>query len=417
MENDELNVAQEEQQVEQDVQEEQVQEEQAPQDETPMGQEAEEAVHADQDGEISNRDKLEFYKRDLKTILIYCTIGWTIAFIGFIILNINNSLLWILPVTMIPAGIVCIIPVYRKISRGSTIKGVWVDVEIETTYEDGHKERRADFGGSLGATLLYLIPVILKSILCVFMLPFIILHRAFMIFKLSKEFGEQKQSYKWLGFTGAAMVYFIVGLVLWGTGSMSGLGTGRKVKDDFKDKPEEKTAIINAVKDYMYTHKHKADTSYFYVEYDQTTKTYKFKVKEGEEQNFDSSYSKVLEAGHVYTINVDTKAMTVDGADLSTRYSGNTLTEVQRDLTYLCPLLAIPFDEMAANPDKVAIQDYMPNLYDVKYVNGDTEIVFTINGGMQFIKPLYSISSYTLKDSILGYSLRYEYVGEESMFD
>ena len=59
----------------------------------------------------------------------------------------------------------------------------------------------------------------------------------------------------------------------------------------------------------------------------------------------------------------------------------------------------------------------MPNLYDVKYVNGNTEIVFTINGGMKFVEPLYSISSYTLKDSILGYSLRYEYIGEESMFD
>ena len=318
---------------------------------------------------------------------------------------------------MIPAGIICIIPVYRKLRRGSSIRGVWVDVEIVTTYKDGHKERQADFGGSLGMTLLGLIPVILKSLLCVFLLPFIILHRTFMIFKLSKELGEQKKSYKWLGFTGAAMVYFIVGLVLWGTGSLSGLGTGRKVKDDFKDKPEEKTAIINAVKDYMYTHKHKANTSYYYVEYDQNTKTYKFKVKEGEEQNFDSSYSKVLEAGHVYTINVDTKEMTVDGQPLSSRYSGDKLTEAERDLTYLCPLLAIPFDDMVANLDKVAIQDYMPNLYDVKYSNGKTEVVFTINGGMKFIEPLYSISSYSLKDSILGYSLRYEYIGEDSMFE
>ena len=45
------------------------------------------------DDELSTREKYEFYKRDLKTLLIYCTIGWTVAFIGFVILNINNSLL------------------------------------------------------------------------------------------------------------------------------------------------------------------------------------------------------------------------------------------------------------------------------------------------------------------------------------
>ncbi len=358
------------------------------------------------DDELSAREKYEFYKRDLKTLLIYCTIGWTVAFIGFVILNINNSLLWILPITMIPAAIICIIPVYKKISRGHSIKGVWVDVERVTTYEDGHKTREADFSASLGATLLGLIPVIIKSIVCVFMLPFLLVHRALKVFKLSKELEEKKEGIIYLALTGAAAVYFIVGLVLWGTGSTSGLGTGRKVKDDYKGQNDVKKVIINDCKEYMINHNHESFTSYYEVKYDKNTKTYTMTVKDP--VNFDSSYSKVIKKECTYTIDIETKTMVEDGVDITTIYSGNELEELKRDLTYVCPILALPFDIFITDPDNLAIKKVNTSHYEVKYSSKEHgEYYFTIWQGQLGNQPENSIGSYTLKDSILGYAIHY----------
>lgn len=359
------------------------------------------------DDELSTREKYEFYKHDLKTLLIYCTIGWTIAFIGFVILNINNSLLWILPVTMIPAAIICIIPVYKKISRGHSIQGVWVDVERVTTYKDGHKTREADFSSSLGASLLRLIPTILKSIVCLFMLPFLLVHRALKVFKLSKEFEEKKKGIIYLALTGLAAVYFIVGLILWGTGSTSGVGTGKKVNDDYKGQNDVKIAMINDCKEYMINHNHESYTAYYEVKYDKNTKTYTMTVTDP--VNFDSyAYSKVIKNECTYTINIETKVMMEDGVDITTKYSGQELEELKRDLTYVCPILALPFDIFITDLDNLAIKKVNTSHYEVKYSSKEYgEYFFTIWQGQLGSQPANSIGSYTLKDSNLGYSIHY----------